>query len=201
LTVQLLRLPDLYKYTMGFTDSQLAVLKANGLGFIATEMEQQNTDTDAMWLIIAAVLVFFMQTGFAMLCAGLVRAKNTKNILLKNVLDACVGGLGFWSLGYAFAYGEAQGGNPFIGNTYFFLTNFERTQTYQSWLFQFAFAATAATIVSGAVAERTKMTAYLCYSFFLTAFVYPVIVHWVWSSAGWLSAFNAEPLFGTGLIE
>lgn len=156
---------------------------------------------NAMWLIVVAVLVFFMQTGFAMLCAGLVRAKNTKNILLKNVLDACVGALGFWSVGYAFSYGAADGGNPFIGNTYFFLTNFEGQDTYQSWLFQFAFAATAATIVSGAVAERTKMAAYLMYSFFLTGFVYPVVVHWVWSSAGWLSAFNASPLLGSGLVD
>mmetsp|Transcript_16517 Transcript_16517/g.42135 ORF Transcript_16517/g.42135 Transcript_16517/m.42135 type:complete len:472 (-) Transcript_16517:82-1497(-) len=186
---------------MGLTDAQVSLLNAKGLGFLAVELEQQNTDTDAMWLIVMAVLVFFMQTGFAMLCAGLVRAKNTKNILLKNVLDACVGALGFWSVGYALAYGAEGGGNAFIGNTYFFLTNFEENETYHSWLFQFAFAATAATIVSGAVAERTKMAAYLCYSFFLTAFVYPVIVHWVWSSAGWLSAFNAAPLLGTGLMD
>jgi len=104
------------------------------------------------------------------------------------------------SVGYALAYGEANGGNPFIGNTYFFLTNFS-DQTYEGFLFQFAFAATAATIVSGAVAERTKMAAYMCYSFGLTAFVYPVVVHWVWSSAGWLSAFNAAPLLGTGMID
>jgi len=186
---------------MPLTDAQVLELRRMGLGYVAAEIQQTQHDADAMWLLVAAALVFFMQTGFAMLCAGLVRAKNTKNILLKNVLDACAGALGFWSVGYAFAYGEAGGGNPFIGNTYFFMTNFEETATYQGWLFQFAFAATAATIVSGAVAERTMMSAYLCYSFALTAFVYPVVVHWVWSSAGWLSAFNAAPLLGTGMID
>jgi len=185
---------------MGLTAKQLEILDKAGVSFIADEFAATQADADGMWLILASVLVFFMQTGFAMLCAGLVRAKNTKNILLKNVLDACAGALGFWSVGYALAYGEAGGGNPYIGNTYFFMTNWEG-QSYQGWLFQFAFAATAATIVSGAVAERTKMAAYLCYSFALTAFVYPVVVHWVWSSAGWLSAFNAKPLFGTGLID
>jgi len=185
---------------MGLTDEQITKLKDADLGFLVDEIAQTQADSDAMWLIVASVLVFFMQTGFAMLCAGLVRAKNTKNILLKNVLDACAGALGFWSIGYALAYGEADGGNPFIGNTHFFMTNWSG-QSYQGWLFQFAFAATAATIVSGAVAERTKMAAYLGYSFVLTAFVYPVVVHWVWATAGWLSAFNAAPLLGTGMID
>mmetsp|Transcript_15769 Transcript_15769/g.42380 ORF Transcript_15769/g.42380 Transcript_15769/m.42380 type:complete len:464 (-) Transcript_15769:387-1778(-) len=185
---------------MGLTDAQIETLNKANLGFLVTEIQQTQHDADAQWLLYASALVFFMQTGFAMLCAGLVRAKNTKNILLKNVLDACAGALGFWSLGYAFAYGEADGGNPFIGNTHFFMTNWAG-QTYQGWLFQFAFAATAATIVSGAVAERTKMAAYLCYSFALTAFIYPVVAHWVWASAGWISAFNANPLLGTGVID
>lgn len=143
-----------------------------------------------------------MQSGFAMLCAGSVRQKNVKNIMLKNLLDACGGALGFWSLGYAFAYGGSDAEVvSFIGNKDFFLTHFSTGSEYVGWFFQFAFAATAATIVAGTVAERCKMVAYLCYSVFLTAFVYPVIVHSIWSTSGFLSAFNATPFRGVGVVD
>ncbi|KAJ1634797.1 ammonium transporter AmtB-like domain-containing protein [Pavlovales sp. CCMP2436] len=166
---------------------------------------EYNADTNSKWLIIASLLVFMMHCGFAMLCAGCVRAKNTKNILLENILDACVGAIAFSSFGFAFAYGEAYVGNPFVGKT-FFLTNFGGVP-YASWLFQWAFAATAGARsalqrpLSRAVAERRKMAAYILYSLFLTAWVYLVVVHWIYSSAGWLSAFNKSPLLGTGLID
>lgn len=137
-----------------------------------------------------------------MLCAGSVRQKNVKNIMLKNLLDACGGALGFWSLGYAFAYG---GADPdvvsFIGNQDFFIANFSTGSEYIGWFFQFAFAATAATIVAGTVAERCKMAAYLCYSLFLTGFVYPVVVHSIWSSSGFLTAFNNDPFRGVGCVD
>ena len=161
-----------------------------------------SADIDVHWILYCGTLVFLMQTGFAMLCAGSIRAKNAQNILLKNLLDACVGALWFFMTGYAFAYGqsgsdgdqEADGGdkNWFIGNNYFFLSKgYEGAGGYHNWFFQFAFAATAATIVSGAVAERCSMAAYAGYSAFLTGFVYPVVVHWVWSGTGWLSAWKA----------
>lgn len=134
-----------------------------------------------------------MQAGFAMLCAGSVRAKNVKNIMLKNILDACGGAIGFYTIGYGFAYGgDDKIGNTFIGNSYFGLREYD---SWAGFFFQFAFAATAATIVAGTVAERCKMAAYLCYSIFLTGFVYPVIVHSIWSSNGFLSAFNNDSLF------
>ena len=136
-----------------------------------------------------------------MLCAGSVRAKNAKNIMLKNLLDACVGALGFWSFGYGFAYGNRRGGNPFCGDSLFFLNKFEEVDTYHSWFFQFAFAATAATIVSGSVAERCHMGAYVAYSTILTAWVYPVVVHWIWSSDGWLTNFKNDPMLGIGVID
>lgn len=130
-------------------------------------------------------------------------------MLLKNVLDACVGAIGYWVLGYAFAYGGAGGdvdpvygrvcGNAFIGTCKFALARVDSSE-YDSFFFQWTFAATAATIVSGSVAERTSFYAYLGYAFFLTSFVYPVVSHWVWG-AGWLSAFAAEPLFGIGAID
>lgn len=142
-------------------------------------------------------MVFFMQCGFAMLCAGSVRQKNVKNIMLKNLLDACGGALGFWSIGHALANSS---GSTFIGTDgkYFFLND---ENDYIGFFFQFAFAATAATIVAGTVAERCKMSAYLCYSLFLTAFVYPVVVHAVWNTQGFLSAFAGNPLFGVGMID
>lgn len=137
-----------------------------------------------------------------MLCAGSVRQKNVKNIMLKNLLDACGGALGFWSVGYAFSYGGADPSfKSFIGNTDFFIMNFSTGPEYIGWFFQFAFAATAATIVAGTVAERCKMAAYLCYSVFLTGFVYPVVVHSIWSSSGFLSAFNGEPFLEVGNVD
>ena len=147
-------------------------------------------------------MVFFMQSGFAMLCAGSVRAKNVKNIMLKNLLDACGGALGFWTIGFAFAYDSGSSGDrTFIGNHNFFIRNFASGGDYIGWFFQFAFAATAATIVAGTVAERCKMQAYLCYSVFLTGFVYPVVVHSIWSSNGWLTAFRADPWRDVGVVD
>mmetsp|Transcript_11336 Transcript_11336/g.26278 ORF Transcript_11336/g.26278 Transcript_11336/m.26278 type:complete len:499 (+) Transcript_11336:374-1870(+) len=139
--------------------------------------------------------VFLMQSGFAMLCAGSVRQKNVKNIMLKNLLDACGGAIGFWSIGFALAYGDRDGdlvNKRFIGNDYFGLTDLKTGGEYIGWFFQFAFAATAATIVAGTVAERCKMAAYLCYSVFLTGFVYPVVVHSIWASDGFLTAFRGD---------
>ena len=142
-----------------------------------------------------------MQAGFAMLCAGSVRSKNTMNILIKNVLDACVGAIAFCIFGYGCAYGKKDGktANEFIGNWNFGLQDYT---DWASFLFQWAFSAAAATIVSGSVAERTAFQAYLGYSFFLTAFVYPVVVHWVWDSDGWLNAFKSKDLlFDCGMID
>lgn len=144
---------------------------------------------DVFWIIFAAVLVFFMQAGFGMLEAGSVRMKNVGNILLKNIMDSCIAAYAFWSVGWAFAQGVKDGGNGFIGNNDFFLVDFT---DYSLWFFQYAFAATTATIVSGAMSERTRFRAYLIYSFYMTAFVYPVVVHWGWSTAGWLSPFRVD---------
>jgi ammonium transporter, Amt family len=128
-------------------------------------------------LLFAGATVFMMQAGFAMLCAGSVRQKNVKNIMLKNLLDACGGAIGFYTIGYAFAYGtNDSGGKSFIGTSNFFIRNFSTGPEYIMWFFQFAFAATAATIVAGTVAERCKMAAYLCYSVFLTGFVSELVL-------------------------
>lgn len=141
-----------------------------------------------------------MQTGFAMISAGCVRINNVQNTLLKNLLDACGASLGFYTVGYAFAFGGTFGATSttFIGKENFFLMN---VQNDSFWLFQFAFCATSATIVAGTLAERCQMTAYLAYSVMLAAFVYPVVVHSIWSQAGFLSAHNANPLWGSGMVD
>lgn len=151
---------------------------------------------NTFFLIFAAILVFFMQTGFAMICAGCVRINNVQNTLLKNLLDACGASLGFYTVGYAFAFGGTfpnPGTTTFIGTSNFFLMDVENKGF---WFFQFAFAATSATIVAGTLAERCQMTAYVAYSVALSAFVYPVVVHSIWSNCGFLSAFNSNPLWG-----
>jgi len=169
---------------------------------IADQVEDVAEGTNIFFLIWAGATVFCMQAGFAMLCAGSVRSKNVKNIMLKNLLDACGGALGFWSIGYAFAYGgSASDFKGFIGSENFFLSGMSTGSDYVGWFFQFAFAATAATIVAGTVAERCKMIAYILYSLFLTGFVYPVVVYAIWASSGFLTAFNDEPLFGVGMVD
>jgi ammonium transporter, Amt family len=142
---------------------------------------------DTFFLLSSGNLVFVMQIGFAMLTAGSVRSKNTKNVLLKNVLDTCVGAIAYYAFGWALAFGP--GSNRFIGYGNFALSSFEGQafNLYHKFFFQWAFAATAVTIVSGAVAERTSFYAYLGYAFVLTAWVYPVVAHWVWSGNGWLT--------------
>lgn len=155
---------------------------------------------NSFFLIYAGALVFFMQLGFAMLCAGSIREKNVKNVLLWNLLDSAGGAFGFWSIGFAFAYGgqDKSLGKTFIGTSGFFLTG---DTDMEFWFFQYTFACALSSIVAGTIAERTKMMAYLCYSIFLCGFLYPVCAHAFWSSNGFLSAFAAEPLWGSGVID
>eukprot|EP01026_Neomeris_dumetosa_P057864 TRINITY_DN534_c0_g1_i4.p1 TRINITY_DN534_c0_g1~~TRINITY_DN534_c0_g1_i4.p1 ORF type:complete len:545 (+),score=79.52 TRINITY_DN534_c0_g1_i4:191-1636(+) len=173
---------------------------------MATPLQAQ--DADIFYLLLSGYLVFFMQCGFAMLSSGSVRSKNAMNIILKNLLDACFGALGWFFLGYAIAYGNGDGTNSFIAGRKHYALSEANEQTegnegiFADWFFQYAFAATAATIVSGAVAERTRFEAYLAYAFLLTAWVYPVIVHWVWDPNGWLN-FGQDKIgdIGHGLVD
>jgi Amt family ammonium transporter len=139
--------------------------------------------------------MLFLQSGFALLEAGTVRTKNVRNILLKNVIDACIAAFCWWGVGSAFAQGQTNGcGNAFIGDQNFFGSGIssQGPAGFAIWIFGFAFSATASTIVSGAVAERVQFRSYLIYTVFITAFVYPVVAHWVWSSSGWLSAWRVS---------
>ena len=144
-----------------------------------------------------------MQTGFAMLCAGFVRYKNLQNTLLKNIIDACGASWGFYTVGYAFAFGGNGSVSEsvratFIGTENFFLMGVEDKAV---WWFQYAFAATSATIVAGTLAERCQMLTYLLYSTAMTAFVYPVVAHSIWSSNGFLSSYIVAPFLGVGVVD
>ncbi len=156
--------------------------------------EWLNGYSDNIVTVVAAALVFFMQAGFAFLGAGLIRSKNTTNYLTKSFMDFAIASLGFWAFGFAFMLGDTAGG--FIGLTGWFLTSGD----YVGWIFQMVFAATAATIVAGAMAERTKLQAYLAYSFFVSALIYPIYGHWVWGG-GWLADMGALDYAGSGVVH
>ncbi len=145
-----------------------------------------------VWIVVAAVLVMFMQPGFAMVETGLTRAKNAGNIMMKNLMDFAVGSIAFWAIGFGIMFGADKLG--LFGTSGFFLSTgntagSEGLWQYAYWMFQVVFAATAATIVSGAMAERTKFVGYLLYSLFISLFIYPVVGHWIWGG-GWLSTLK-----------
>ncbi len=156
--------------------------------------EWLNGYSDNIVTVVAAALVFFMQAGFAFLGAGLIRSKNTTNYLTKSFMDFAIASLGFWAFGFAFMLGDTAGG--FIGLTGWFLTSGD----YVGWIFQMVFAATAATIVAGAMAERTKLQTYLAYSFIVSALIYPIYGHWVWGG-GWLANMGALDYAGSGVVH
>ena len=142
-----------------------------------------------------------IQVGFAMLCAGSVRRKNISNTLLKNLLDACGAAIAWYCVGYAFAFGdtsELTGGKTFAGTSGFFMTG---NVDYIDWFFEYSFSAACVTIIAGTLAERSRMASYIAYSMFMVAFVYPIIVHSMWSFNGFLSPTTENPLLGIGAID
>lgn len=155
------------------------------IGFAQDYVPTAQDYLNNIWVFLAGVLVFFMQAGFALVEAGLTRAKNVVNIFAKNMTDAIVGVLAFFATGWAFAFGES--GGWFIGTSNFFLQDLDLASIPEgglspgtSWFFQAVFAATAVTIASGAMAERTKFVSYVIFSAVMCAFIYPVVVHWTW---------------------
>lgn len=182
----------------------LSTLVALGLllpgAALAEEAAAPNvSDLDTIWVLLAAYLVFFMQPGFAMLEAGLTRAKNAVNILAKNFMDFTVASIMFFLVGYGLMFGD---GNNFIGLTGFGLSGFESDgiPVYAAWMFQAVFCGTAATIVSGGMAERTKFTSYLIFTLVLTSVVYPIIGHWTWGG-GWLSQMDFFDFAGSTIVH
>ncbi|MDD5069524.1 MAG: ammonium transporter [Candidatus Omnitrophica bacterium] len=176
------------------------LLTFSGLCFGQTADPASSIGLDTVWVLIAAFLVFFMQAGFGMVEAGFIRAKNTCNILTKNFLDFCMASLGFYAFGYAIMFGS---GNGFMGVTGWFLKSAESgaaVPLHAFWLFQAAFCGAAATIVAGGMAERMKFPAYLIYSFLISAFIYPIVGHWIWGG-GWLTKLNFADFAGSTVVH
>jgi Amt family ammonium transporter len=161
---------------------------------------------DYVWTLIAAALVFFMQAGFAMVECGFTRAKNAINIMMKNLMDFSMGSLAFWAVGFGIMFGATKTG--WFGTSGFFLSDFELggdPWVLAFWMFQVVFCATAATIVSGAMAERTKFIGYLMYSIVISAFIYPVFGSWAWGSLfngnGWLESLGFIDFAGSTVVH
>jgi Amt family ammonium transporter len=159
-----------------------------------------------MWTLIAAALVFFMQAGFAMVEAGFTRAKNAVNIMMKNLVDFSMGSIVFWALGFGLMFGASSTG--WFGTSGFFLSDFSPDGdpwVLAFWMFQVVFAATAATIVSGAMAERTKFSGYLIYTVFISGLIYPVFGSWAWGSllngGGWLEGLGFIDFAGSTVVH
>ena len=199
----------------------LAVLASpshgNTLQELTTRTTELQTSLDTTWVLLTGFLVFFMQTGFALLEAGLIRQTGVVNCLLENFIDAAVTAIAFWLTGFAIAFGSDLGG--IIGTSHFLLADAIKfvgdqatytmgaagsnanVHTYTLFFFQFAFAATASTITTGAMAERTDFRGDLIYSFIMGAFSYPLVVHWVWHSQGWLAKLGYLDFAGSSVVH
>jgi Amt family ammonium transporter len=164
------------------------------------------THANYVWTLVAAALVFFMQAGFAMVEAGFTRAKNAVNIMMKNLMDFCMGSIAFWAVGFGIMFGASETG--WFGTSGFFLSDFTPggdPWVLAFWMFQVVFCATAATIVSGAMAERTNFICYMIYSALISAVIYPVFGSWAWGSlfhgGGWLEKLGFIDFAGSTVVH
>jgi Amt family ammonium transporter len=171
---------------------------------IAIDLVQ--THADYVWTLVAAALVFFMQGGFALVETGFTRAKNAINIMMKNLMDFSVGTVAFWAVGFGIMFGVSSTG--WFGTSGFFLSDFTPGKdpwVLAFWMFQVVFCATAATIVSGAMAERTKFVGYLIYSAVISAVIYPVFGSWAWGGlykgGGWLQSLGFIDFAGSTVVH
>lgn len=181
----------------------LLVALLTGTAFAQDDMTGEITlQIDIIWLFIGSFLVFWMQAGFAMVESGFSRGKNAANLLMKNLLDFAIASIVFYAVGFGLMYGASAGG--FIGTSNFFLSDFgygpEFGYDWVGYLFQLMFAGAAATIVSGAVAERLKFKTYLIYSLVMTALIYPISGHWLWGG-GWLAERGFVDFAGSTLVH
>ena len=182
----------------------MAIMESRAASAVDLAKDELQTHINIVWTCIAAFLVFFMQAGFAMVETGFTRAKNAVNILMKNLMDFSVGSIAFFLVGFGLMFGQTNG---FFGTTLFGLSGVEPGGDW-NWtflIFQTVFAATAATIVSGAMAERTKFTGYLAYSFFITLFIYPIFGSWAWGGlldgGGWLEKLGFLDFAGSTVVH
>ena len=184
----------------------LLALPATGLADeVPVTAEDVQNNLNFVWTLIAAFMVFIMQAGFAMVETGFTRAKNACNIIMKNLMDFSVGSIAFWAVGFGLMFGTSNG---FFGTTDFFFsgaTGDDAPWNFAFWMFQVVFAATAATIISGAVAERTKFSAYLVYSALVSAIIYPISGSWAWGGlfhgGGWLENLGFIDFAGSTVVH
>lgn len=156
---------------------------------------------DNMWLLIAGFLVMFMQPGFALVEAGFTRSKNTANILMKNLMDFAIGSILYWVIGFTLMYGDSVAGFIGIPDLFYMSDGFgDNYADYSDLFFQTVFCATAATIVSGAMAERTEFKAYLIFTVVISVLIYPVSGHWTWGG-GWLSQLGFQDFAGSSIVH
>jgi len=177
---------------------------------LAAAIADLQSATDHTWLLLCGALVMFMQAGFAMVESGSCRCKNVQNVLLKNLVDVCVGTMCWWAFGWTLAYGIADGeNNAFANSNQVFGTGFTEasddgiftpSNAMLGWFFQWAFCSAAATIVSGGVAERVQFPGYLLFTIVMTTWIYPVVVHWTWGY-GWLSGGDDYQINPTGFMD
>ncbi|MAZ86512.1 MAG: ammonium transporter [Cellvibrionaceae bacterium] len=160
---------------------------------------QLSVNLDILWLAVCTGLVLFMQAGFTLFETGMTRAKNTINVALKNVSDLAIASLVFTAIGYGLMFGESQSG--LLGNSYFFLDGVEAPMELAVFVFQLVFAGTAATIVSGAVAERMHFSGYLIIALAVVGVIYPVAGHWIWNSEGWLAQKGFIDFAGSTVVH
>lgn len=161
-------------------------------------METIVSEYSTLWMLVCIALVFFMQGGFAMVETGLTRAKNAGNIIMKNLMDFSIGTVAFVLIGYGLLCGDSIGG--FIGKFTNTFADFGNLDVI-GFMFNLVFCATAATIVSGAMAERTKFSSYCLYSILITALVYPIQAHWIWNSGGWLFELGFVDFAGSTAVH
>ena len=185
----------------------VTVLFAMATGMASAQGEPPSTEflgnaINVLWVLLAGFLVFFMQAGFAMVEGGMCRAKNVGNLMLKNLMDFSTGSILFFVIGYGIMFGADRAG--LIGTDNFFLSNFTYTDdssfNWAFFMYQLMFAATAATIVSGAVAERLKVSSYLIYTVVISALIYPIVGHWIWGG-GWLAEAGMIDFAGSTVVH
>ncbi len=187
---------------------------ADPITAVTSALSNTQASLDNVWVLLTGFLVFFMQCGFAMLETGLIRGTGAVNAMLENFVDAGVTAIAFWAVGFGIAFGTTAGG--FIGTSNFFLSDafsvvdgvvtygkfaaYPNLDVFTMFFFQFAFAATASTITTGAMAERTDFVGDLIYSIVMGAFSYPIIVHWIWGG-GWLAQMGFHDFAGSTVVH